>query len=125
MTEYGGLGGARGGRPRDPDDAFEAAVERALGDALRACEPQSGYYHRDPNVAARLWGSLANVDWHHENGDTASYSFRAAGDLIAAVRGSGDYLDWYCSAPYGEAYPDIVEALAREGWSPALDAVAL
>jgi len=109
MTSYGGLGGIAGGRAFDASDAFEAAVERCLGEAIRA----------DRQVGRELWSALANVDWVHAHGDTAGYSFRAAGDLIAAVRGEGSYLDWYCCGPDGIVSKRIAAALVVEGWRPA------
>ncbi len=108
MTDYGGMGGIEGGRPPDPADLFEMAVARALGPFLRT----------DDALCADMWSALANQAWRHDNGDTASYSFRAAGDLIAALRGAGDYMDWYCSGPYETVSERIREALAREGWHP-------
>lgn len=104
---FGGLGGLRGGREFDAEDLFEAAVNRCLGDKIRA----------DDEIAKKMWAALANQDWQHTDGHTAGYSFRAAGDLVAAVRGSGDYMDWYCSHPYPYAGDDIVSALATEGWT--------
>jgi len=118
-----------GGRGRDPGDLFEAAVERAFGERLRHerangldgrkgdNEPGAGLWDRQ-GLGARLWGSLANIDWIHDGGDTASYSFRAAGDMIAAVVGAGDYMDWYCSSDAGVLDVEVAEALAREGWKP-------
>ena len=121
MADFGGLGGIFGTRCRNPEDLFEAAVERVFGDRLRLEGRNQDGWSAKPGatLGQRLWGSLANVDWRHDNGDTASYSFRAAGDLIAAVIGSGDYLDWYCSdRSDGVPYDDIVDVLAREGWHP-------
>lgn len=110
MTRYGGLGGIMGGRPFDPEDAFEAAVMRAVDVS-------------DDDIASEMWGALANQDWIHSEGDTASYSMRAAGDLVAAVRGveGEDYCTWYCSSDWSVA-PRIAEALAREGWRPMTQA---
>ena len=111
MTEYGGCGGIQGGRELDTEDAFEMAVKRALGPDMVANDP----------LCIEVWSSLANMDWRHDNGDTANYSFRAAGDLIAAVRGRGDYMDWYCSGPYAEVSDAVRNAMAKEGWHPVDD----
>jgi len=122
MTDFGGMGGVAGGRPRNAEDLFEAAVERALGDRLRAehvGKPRADWFE-GTGIGDRLWGSLANVDWKHENGDTASYSFRAAGDLIAAIVGEGDYMTYYCSSDHGVIDPEVAEAMAREGWTASV-----
>lgn len=116
MTDYGGLGGSVGGRERYTDDEFENAVERALGEKLRAEAPCDCGRFRCDHIGGRLWGTLANADFIHENGDTAGYSFRAAGDLIAAIVGSGSYIDWYCSNEYDLQDPEVLEALGSEGW---------
>lgn len=107
MADFGGMGGFAGGRELNADDLFEQAVNRALGDAMRS----------DDSLCCEMWSALANTEWTHENGDTASYSFRAAGDLIAAILGRGDYIDWYCSGPYAQVSERIENAMAREGWT--------
>jgi hypothetical protein len=111
MTAYGGWGGAPGGRPIDHTDAFEVAVNRALGDRIRS----------DVTVGHAMWSALTNIDWRHASGDTASYSFRAAGDLVAAIRGSGDYLDWYAESDYAVVSPEIAAAMKAEGWEPVVE----
>lgn len=118
MTRFGGMGGITNGREFDPEDLFEAAVMSAMGEELRKCEPARCWYPKHVNLANELYAAITNQDWIHENGDTASYSFRAAGDLIAAVRGEGNYLDWYCSAAEGQVSERVRELMAREGWRP-------
>lgn len=123
---FGGLGGVTGGRERDDTDEFENAIERAFGEALRSqyedyktAQMNSRQDQYEEALGARLWCALANRDWLHDSGDDASYSFRAAGDLIAAVIGKGDYMDWYCARlDYGTVSEDIEAAMAKEGWHP-------
>ena len=107
-TTFGGMGGIAGGRDIDMDDLFELSVERQLGNLIRT----------DDEVAIEMWCAISNMDWVHTNGDTAGYSFRAAGDMVAAIRGSGDYINWYCSGPDGIVSDRIAEAMAKEGWTP-------
>ena len=112
MTHFGGMGGITGGRPFDSDDRFERDVNEVLGDRLRA----------DKEICKQMWSALANVSWFHdESGDTAGYSFRAAGDLIAAIRGEGDYMDWYCSGPYSVVSDLIEYAMGLKGWRAETD----
>lgn len=89
------------------EDRFERDVNEAIGDRVRASDED----------ARALWSALANVDWKHESGDEAGYSFRAAGDLIAALRKSGDYMDWYCCGEYAQVAEWISEAMAARGWT--------
>jgi len=112
MTDYGGMGGITGGRPLDPTDMFEADMNAVLGERMRASDA----------LCVRVWSSLANCEWSNaDTGDTASYSFRAAGDLIAAIIGRGDYMDFYCSGPYATPDDEVESAMATRGWTCEAD----
>lgn len=118
---FGGFRGTRQLETEGPYGAFEQAIERQLGDRIRA----------DEAAGVLLWSALANVIWTHPDWkdhfhpdlenlsykeEGVGYSFRAAGDLVAAIRRQGNYMDWYCSGNYAVVDPIIGEALAREGW---------
>jgi hypothetical protein len=62
--------------------AFEAAAERALGARLRSGEA----------ACRAMWPALADVGWRHASGSMVGYTFRDAGQPIAAVRGKGSYI---------------------------------
>jgi hypothetical protein len=86
---------------------FHEAVEKMLGDKIRS----------DDEVAAAMWSALANVDWYNpELKLSVEYSFRAAGDFIAEIRGIGHYMDWYCCGPYAQVSDYIARSLKKEGW---------
>lgn len=103
-----GTGGISGGRPLDPSDPFEAALNAVLGGRISESEA----------FAAEAWSAITNVRWFKADGYIALLSFRRAGDVIAAIRGEGDYLDWYCSGPSGVVSDEIRAALANHGWVP-------
>lgn len=74
----------------------------------------------DDEFAKRIYAAITNVYWHSEFlevFDTVE-SFRCAGGLIAAIKGSGDYMDWYGCAAEGCVDDDISEALLARGWIP-------
>ena len=72
-------------RSKRPIKEFEAAIDRAIGELVRA----------DGACGVDLWSALANVRWHASNGAVVSYSFREAATLVAWVREEGDYILWY------------------------------
>jgi hypothetical protein len=87
-------------------DSFEQALRDGLGDTIQ-----------DDAIATHLWCALANVDWYNPTThEEASYSFRAAGGLIAELRGHGDYMDWYCCGPYPQVSDHIARVLKKRGW---------
>jgi hypothetical protein len=87
-------------------EAFEKALRDGLGDRIK-----------DDEVAKEVWSALANVDWYHpQTHQHAGYSFRAAGGLIAELRGEGDYMDWYCCGPYAVVSDLIARTLKKQGW---------
>jgi len=111
---FGGLGGSSKPMSFSDDysyDEFAITLNACLGDYIR----------ESPENAFEVWSALANVEWRREgdNGDvdTAAYSFRAAGDLLAAIRADGtNYNTCYCSGNDGEGTPFIAEAMKEKGW---------
>jgi len=85
---------------------FEQTIARLFRDDLK-----SGAMN-----GSELWSALANVTWRHGDSEVG-YSFRAAGDLIAALVENGDYMDWYCSGDDGYVSDRIADAMSKEGWT--------
>lgn len=68
--------------------------------------------------ARLLYAALCNTEWHHRaTGQLWSCSWRSAGDVVADMRGEGNYMDWYCSG--GEGLVDEVVLMEVEalGWA--------
>ena len=89
--------------------------------------------------AQNLYAALCNQDWQRNEvwpllkGETYSCSWRYAGGIVADMRESGDYIEWYCSGiqgepdeswvdlghvPEGTVTDQIREDLFRLGWLP-------
>lgn len=93
------------------EQAFAEAIERALGERIRG----------DEQFTARAWGSMANVTWKHPIHGEDGLTFRGAGMVLADIRGSGSYMDWYMSSADGVVDPEFKDAMALEGWLPSKD----
>lgn len=86
---------------------FEKTLAEAFGERIKT----------DDAFCVDLWCALANVDWYHPaSGTEFSCSFRCAGGIIAEIRGSGGYMDWYCSGPAAEVSDFIRRSLKKRGW---------
>jgi len=103
MTAYGG-----DERAMNVDAPFAMAIEHAFGAHIRESD----------EAACEMWCALANVEWTHSNGETAGYSFREAGDLVATIRRNGNYMDWYCCDTDAVVSDAIRTKMKMMGWSP-------
>lgn len=81
--------------------------------------------------ASCLWRSLTNNIWYFlgkdyqvntynaellERSPKIAYTYRAAGDLVAALRGTGNYLDWHCGEDPGRVVREVADGLSVHGW---------
>lgn len=67
-----------------------------------------------------LWSALTNIEWINNDGSYFYCTFRYAGALIADIRESGGYMDWYCSSEYAKVSEYIEEKLNSLGWKYTL-----
>jgi hypothetical protein len=79
------------------------------------------YIRESLENAYTVWSALVNVTWHKEltNGQRIEgrFSFRGAGNLLAAIRNDGtDYKKYYCSGPYETVTPFIARTMKEQGW---------
>ena len=102
---------------------------------------------RDDAYAQNFYAALCNQVWQEQDAwqilsdRTWSCSWRGAGGIVADIRGSGDYMDWYCSGmikshpdddlggvdtlrgyvPESTITAEIRADLASLGWYPVVD----
>lgn len=92
------------------------------------------------HYAQNLYAAMCNQTWQEQavwpilKNDTWTCSWRTAGGIVAGLRGSGSYMNWYCSGMAdqdhlakwqargfvgeGEITDEIRADLARIGWRP-------
>lgn len=99
-------GGVEGGRAVNGDDPFENMLDAVFAPELGDNEA----------LATELWQALTNTTWTHPAHGSFAYSFRAAGDVVAALIGQGDYIDWYCCARPQVVSERVGAALLEQGW---------
>lgn len=91
-------------------DHFENAIKEYFGERMKT----------DEELCRKIWSSLANVDWYYIGERPllleVSYSFRAAGGMIANIIERGDYMDWYCSGPDGIINNEFRYAMRKAGY---------
>ena len=88
-------------------ERFERDLESAFGPLIRESD----------EAAEEAYAAICNNDWTHISGETAGYTLRASAALIARLRGSGNYNDWYCSGGGGHVSERFAKAMAEFGWS--------
>jgi hypothetical protein len=92
----------------------ETSIERTLleSDQIRAAAEASELW------CSLLYATLNATAWHHRISGTVDHvGGRGLGRLIATLRGSGDYLDWYCGPKFGQD-EYILVLLSNLGWEP-------
>lgn len=85
--------------------------------------------------AQSLYAALCNMEYikletlNILSEKTWSCSWRYAGEVVALMRGQGDYMDWYCSS-FGRSYDTVSEGTVTQeiyndfkkiGWVPLGD----
>jgi len=100
------------------DDEREARTRRDRHG--RGLSPRIRCLVRSELFATLLYGALCNTVWRHKaTGTPWRCSWRHAGGVVAGLRCSGDYLDWYCSKGEGLVDVQVLAEFSVLGWELA------
>ncbi len=86
---------------------FEEDLESVFGEKIKTSD----------EFCKSLWSALANIDWINEDGTEFGCTFRYAGAIIADIRETGSYMDWYCRGEYATVSDEIANELKKLGWT--------
>jgi len=130
---------------RDTDSSIEEQIQQALAqpgpthdlelDIRRDASICENVRNND-SYAQNLYAALCNTEWQEQDvweilsNRVWSCTWRRSGYIVAQIRRSGSYLDWYCSGvraqteleshefcTEGEVAPKIKDDLRRIGWT--------
>jgi hypothetical protein len=91
------------------------ARDLALSARIRACVQNDLF-------AGLLYAALCATKWRHCDAKaTWSCSWRAAGGVVAGLRGDGDYLSWYCWGHEETLDEAVLAELDALCWGPVED----
>lgn len=89
-----------------------------LESELKNCDWIVKKVRDNESYAQNLYAALCNNEFVKNEilpilkEDTWSCSWRYAGEIVADIIGSGDYLDWYCSGIGGLTYDTVADESA-------------
>jgi hypothetical protein len=87
---------------------------------IRACESMMKKIVDSETYAQNLYAAMCNnvfqpnQVWPRLKDEYWSCSWRAAGGIVADLRGQGDYMDWYCSGIFGAGEADSHQGYMSE-----------
>jgi len=88
---------------------------------IRACDWMLKKVRDSETYAQNLYAAMCNnvfqpnQVWPRLKDEYWSCSWRAAGGIVAELRGQGDYMDWYCSGIFGAGEADSYQGYVSEG----------
>lgn len=79
--------------PSLEDELFGSFIQKKAGEDISYAQALYAALCNTEWQKNTIWPRLSNIKW--------STSWRGAGRIVAALRDSGSYLDWYCSGLMG------------------------
>ena len=99
---------------------MKRTVDHNLEEDIRACAWMLKKVQDRETYAQNLYAAMCNnvfqrnEVWPRLKDEYWSCSWRAAGGIVADLRGQGDYIDWYCSGIFGAGEADSFQGYVSE-----------
>jgi len=99
---------------------MKRTTDHNLEESIRTCEWMLKKVVDSETYAQNLYAAMCNnvfqpnQVWPRLKDEYWSCSWRAAGGVVADLRGQGDYIDWYCSGIMGVGEVDSFRGYVSE-----------